>query len=401
MAAARNEAFNQRTVIVMIVAGIAAFIAFILLLTYAGDMSRSKDGRAHAQSVAATGFAGLMRLSEATGRAPRVARDDGEIQTEDLLVVTVEPQMKREALTKLAAERPDQPTLVILPKWETMPDPVRKGWVRSTGQVDLKTVNDLIGDLGKVVLSRPERKGRATAFGVDWFEGTDAARPDQVQAIDGQDVTPLLQTRDGDVLLGQIGERPLYILADPDLMNNFGLAKRETAASAVEILDMLNSTEAEGIAFDLTLNGLGSKPNALKLLFEPPFVVVTLVLFIATILGGLQGAFRFGPAAKERREIALGKTMLVENSAGLLSMTRRQHRAAPAYGDLLREAAARETGAPGHLSGTDLDAYLDRIGSGRGDRFTTLSGRLAQSRDARELLDRARALFTWKKGLAR
>ena len=112
-------------------------------------------------------------------------------------------------------------------------------------------------------------------------------------------------------------------LADPDLINNHGLRNAETARAALALIDALNSTGARQVDFDLTMNGLGARgaaPNLLQLAFEPPFLAMTLALFVAALLAGLHGAFRFGPARREERAIAFGKAALVENSAGLIRL---------------------------------------------------------------------------------
>jgi hypothetical protein len=137
----------------------------------------------------------------------------------------------------------------------------------------------------------------------------------------------------------------------------------------------------------------------LKLAFEPPFLPLTLALLLAAILAGLHGAFRFGPETEPGRAIAFGKAALVENSASLFRIARREHRAAPAYADLIRERAARETGADSALHGPELDSYLDRLSAPDGPRFSTLAAQASEARTRSDLLETARALTQWKKDL--
>jgi hypothetical protein len=202
-------------------------------------------------------------------------------------------------------------------------------------------------------------------------------------------------------MLAQIGDGPLYVLADPDLMNNHGLKDRATALAAVQILGRLNSTDSQSIIFDLTLNGFGKSPSVLKLPFEPPFLALSLALFIAVLLAGLHGAFRFGPEAREERAIAFGKLALVDNSAGLIQLAHREHRTGGAYVDLVRDSAAQASGAPPSLRGEALDDYLDRLSEQDGVSFTSLAESLRQASDRFQLLSAARALFQWKKDYIR
>ena len=91
-------------------------------------------------------------------------------------------------------------------------------------------------------------------------------------------------------MLGKLGNGPLFVLADPDLLNNHGMADARRAAAALALLDWLNSTDAEAVHFDVTLNGLGNSKSPLKLAFDPPFLAVTLALVAALLLA----AFLFG-----------------------------------------------------------------------------------------------------------
>ena len=212
-------------------------------------------------------------------------------------------------------------------------------------------------------------------------------------------MTQLIVAPDGKALPVQIGECQHYDLADRDLMNNHGLKDPRTARAALQILAALNSTGAETVSFDLTINGFGRKPNALKLLFEPPFLALTLALVVAALMAGLHGAFRFGPQRREERAIAFGKSALVENSAGLFSFVRREHRAGGAYADLVAEEAARASGAPPNLRGAELEAYLDRLSPADRPRYSELAARAREASDRDELVSAARALYSWKKEL--
>jgi hypothetical protein len=116
------------------------------------------------------------------------------------------------------------------------------------------------------------------------------------------------------------------------------------------------------------------------------------------LLAGLHGAFRFGPASSEGRAVALGKAALVENSAGLFRLARREAAVGPAYADLIRESAAHASGVGPSLHGEALDLYLDRVSPPEAT-FSLLAGRAAAARNRFDLLAAARALFSWKKDL--
>lgn len=393
--------FNPRLVFGLIAAGLAAFAALLLLLAFGGNIGSGRDGRAHALSVSAVGFKGLVDL---VGRFHETAtiRDPEDFGLEDLIVVAIEPRSRPADLARLLGRRHGKATLIILPKWLTAPDPARRGWVRGLAPVAGMEIER--------IMERPVRlrigdsaAGRARASGRDMLEGLAMPVPQFPQTIEGQDLTPLVTLPGGGALVARIGDQPHYIVADPDLMNNHGLKDPEAARAALALIDALNRTDAESVNFDLSVNALGarSQPSLLRTAFEPPFLVMTLALLAAALLAGLHGAVRFGQAKIEQRAIALGKAALVENSAGLIRLARREARLGAAYADVVRLDAARTASAPAWLTGAELDAYLDTLSRADSPTFSALAARLAQASDRNALAAAARALFSWKKDIIR
>jgi hypothetical protein len=385
--------FNPKLVFGLIAAGIAGFAALLLLLAYGSNLGTPRDGRAHAQSVAATGYKGLVELVGAF-REAHLVRDHNQLFNH-LLVISIEPQTRAEDLTRLLATRTNYPTLLILPKWMTTPDQNHRGWVRAIGTGVPIAALSAIGAKARVA-TLPGRD-RRTARGTDLLQGLTVPVPASPQVIEGEGLVPLVPLGRG-ALVARIGDRPHYVVADPDLLNNQGLSDPATARAALTLIDALNGDEPHSVDFDLTLNGLGSNnsPNLLRLAFEPPFLAMTLALVIAALLAGLHGAFRFGPARGEERAIPLGKAALVENSAGLIRLAGREANLGGAYADVLRQETARAANAPGWLQDEALDAYLDRMNRAS-EPFSTLAGRLALARDRHSLMQAARALYQWKK----
>jgi uncharacterized membrane protein YedE/YeeE len=391
-----SSPFNPRLIFGIVAGGIAAFVAFLLLATYADDLGTARDPRAHALSVGATGFQGLVRLIGHAGGEARMVRSWEELESEDLLVVTVEERSDPDLLAEIVEQRGGRATLLILPKWIAVPEENRPGWVRSEGMEDPEALQQLLQGIAQVDIIRAGNRVPRRVVGQEYLEGVEATAPTQAQAVSGEAVIPLIPGPGGSAVLARIGERALYLLADPDLMNNHGLATAETAQVALAILAGLNTTGAEAVHFDLMLSGHGQQPSSLKLLFEPPFLALTLALFVAALLAGLHGSVRFGPVVEEERAIGFGKAALVENSASLIQLARREHKAGAAYAELVRESAARAVGAPHELRGEALDAYLDRLSPAERP-FSTLAAAASAATDRHQLISAARALFNWKK----
>ncbi|HEX8667685.1 MAG TPA: hypothetical protein VF727_04860 [Allosphingosinicella sp.] len=390
------KAFSPRLVVSLIAAGVVAFGLFLVLMAYAGDYRSGHDGRAHALSPAANGFAGLVRLIELSGGEPRMIRSEEALDTGDLVVATLEPGMSKEALAGFLKRRHARPTLLVLPKWAVLGDPQKPGWVRGAGWQSPRAYREALEAAGKVEV-RLARPARREAAGAEELDGLTVPLPMPVQTLAGPELKPLLTAPGGEVVLARLGA--LFVLAEPDLLNNKGLAKKESARAALALLDALNAADGETVSFDLTLNGFAQRPNLLKLMFQPPFLTLTIAIFLAALLAGLHGAWRFGPEQAEPRAIAFGKAALVENSAALFRIARREHRTGGAYAELIREAAARESGAHLALGEHELDAYLDRVSPPSGPTFSDLARRAAAAANPSELLAAARALFQWKKDL--
>jgi hypothetical protein len=401
-AAQQQQPFSVRLVVGLVAAGLVAFAALVFLLAYGNRIAPVHGEGAPALSVAATGYKGLITLVGRFRQTSMVSRP-GDLGTENLVVVALARQNRPEDVAQLLASRRGRPTLLIMPKWLTRPDPSHRGWVRAVGPMAGAMSAGLIGAKTQIGIRPDAVSPDRSASGQDILEGLEMPVPGNVQTISGGGLTPLLTVPNGDILVARIGDQPHYVAADPDLFNNHGLKDAAHARAALALIDALNSNAATGIAFDLTVNGLAAdnSPSLLRTALEPPFLAMTLALLFAAVLAGLHGAFRFGQAKREERAIAFGKAALVENSAGLIRLARREARLGGAYADVVRQDAARLAAAPPALQGEALDAYLDRLTRGDGPPFSALASRLAAARDRHELVAAARSLFSWKKDIIR
>jgi hypothetical protein len=391
-----DSAFRPQTVALMLIVGILAFVAMLVLGAYAPDLRRGNNGGTHALSRAVVGFSGLYRLVEATGRHPRIIRNDHELETEDLVILS--PPDGTTNVSLPVQSRTDKPTLMILPKWNVQADPVVTGWVRYVGLYSRDVPEGVLAPGTKLTVTRRASGGAALIVPetmVDAQTGAPArfTAPRPLQTIAGAGLQPVITDREGRIVLGQIGT-DLYVLADPDLLSNRGMKNANQAQAALALLDYLSDTGAEGIAFDVTLNGLGHSPSPLKLAFAPPFLAMTLAIAAALLLAGLYALGRFGSPQRRPRAIAFGKAALVDNTAALVRKARREAMLGGRYAQVVRERAVAAFGVPARLRDAALDAYLDKLG-GRG-RFSDLARAAETADDRRALLAAAQALHDWQ-----
>lgn len=392
--------FSTITIALIVLIGVLAFGAMLVLGAYAPDMRSGRNGGTHAMSNAATGFSGLYRLAEATGRNPEIARNVKSLTMDELVVLS--PPLGSTPVGDHTEIRADKPTLMILPKWQTKADPQRAGWVRYTGLYPRSVPQGVLAPQTRLKITITPSRGApllsSEALGPDRLGAPirfKAPRPLQTMAgTGGVNLLPLITDGAGRIVLAQLGDTQFYILSDPDLLSNRGMRDPDQGRAALALLDVLNGG-AKRIVFDVTLNGLGQSPSPLKLAFDPPFLAMTLAIVAVLLLVGLHALGRFGPAERRRRAIAFGKAALVDNSAALVRKAGREGRLGGRYVQVIRERAAIAFGVPGKLRGTAAtDAYLDRVT--RRTKFTALAANAERAETPLGVLAAARALHDWQ-----
>lgn len=364
-------AFSPRVVLGLLLFGAIAFAATLYFIG-AGETSRGpNDGGSHAAAKGLTGYAALAEILEAEGHDVSLSRSPAALDDEALLILTPPTFADGEEIAELIGNRRYVgPTLLILPKWYAMeiPDviPVEKedGWVVLGGAGEPAWVEAFEGqystDLVLGALDDPEAPHWQSGA---WY----GALPDpaRVQTIADATMIPLATASNGNILVGYYDDGGYYpvldeaaglppadqedldtsrwnfmVVAEPDLFDNYGMADRDRAALAHEIVDLAMEGQDLPVVFDLTLNGLGRTQNLLTLAFAPPFLAATLCLALAMIVVAWRAFRRFGPPLAEARAIAFGKHRLVANGAAFILRTRRLHLLTEPYVETMRQRLA-------------------------------------------------------------
>lgn len=427
--------FGRRAVAFLVGAGIILALAVLLLSGFGDEVNHAtQSGGPPADDRTATGFYALRELVAKTGpRKPPLGDKDDDFLEPGLLILTPNIRTRPEDILKIVeareagekaddtaqeyddtAEAPDGtaqtreparkaalPTLIVLPKWVTAPvlldrnNLPQKNRVRRIGFTDDAKVMGLVpwatGYAEDFVGSRPDvvRGSGLLPFLV----------PDYPRALVSKELIPLIRAGD-DVILGRIRDHDVYVLADPDLLNNYGMRDRRNARAALTLLAALSPEAPLEVTFDTSLHyGRGDR-NLIKLMFEPPFLSVTLILMIAAALAGMATANRFGPPRREGRAIAFGRAALIDNVAGLTRLAGRSAEGGARYAQATRDWLARRLRLPRTLTGEALDAHLDTLAGPDGPGFSTLAEHLQSARGEDELVRAARQLHDWRKDLS-
>jgi hypothetical protein len=387
-----GSAFNPATMLLITAIGALAFIAMLVLGAYAPDLRSGDNGGSHALSNSATGFSGLVRLAEATGRNPVIVRSEDQLESEDLAVVT--PDHGSVNLGPILGWRGVRATLLVLPKWDTAPDQGRPGWVRVSGLLPAEDPARTLAPDTPLMIARERGNGaelRTVAAGAP--PELRFLAPAVVQTMSSTELQPVITDSAGRIVLGKLKDRQLFILADPDLINNHAMGDERQASAALALLDFANSTGATSVLFDVTANGLGRSRSPLKLAFDAPFLAVTLTIFVAMLLAAWQALARFGPVQRRERAIAFGKAALVDNSAGLIRKAGREARLGGRYVDVICERAAALFRLPPTLGPDALSERLEALNPKRSFAAAAERARAARSRD--ELVGAAQSLNLW------
>jgi len=397
-----DRGFSPVTMVALVIAGAVALAGLGLLTAYAPELRTGNDGRAHALSKSAVGFAGIFRLLKDLGVPVMAARTElGEGAEGSLIVLTPEPGSN--IPPALAFEHPG-PVLIVLPKWSTVPEAAHPGWVHTVNPAPTRAILRSLPEPFQKNAKVERRRGpsRLQLYRPDGGKMGGAVRIEALQTLSGPQWTPLAVDETGSAILAQRRDSSVYVLADPDLINTQGLKTVAAAALAVDLLAEVRAGDAP-VVFDMTLHGLARDRNILRLMIEPPLVGATLVILALIVFAGAQAVARFGPAREPARALALGKAGLADNTAGLIRLARREHRLAEPYALLVRRSAAHAIGAPRGLDDERLNAFLDRVGAASGSNlsYSALLMRAQAAQSPADLVGVARDLHRWKQELIR
>jgi hypothetical protein len=420
--------FSRRAVLAIVLLGCALFVALLWMIGTGTGFGSPNNGAAHAGSNGLTGYAAMADYLERRGYAVRRVRNEGALDKPGLLVLTPPAHADGKEIEKIVAgHRYVGPTLVISPKWVELPamreqTEAKKGWVRLGGTRAPEWrgfLDDVSVDLGKVDANGQKAKWQGL--------GVSGTLPDRDHLLwgEGERLMPLVTERDGRILaaliddggfypsferaagrqLGAMDDEqiyPLVIVFEPDLLNNYGMASRESAELAETLVRASGVGPGGPVLFDLTLNGLGRADNLLTLAFTPPFLAATLCLLLAALIIGWRAFLRFGPPLAQDRAIAFGKRALVANSAGLVRRSGRLHLLGGPYADRARERLVQALALPRTLDPEHAEQAIDRALQARhGDAepFTAIAARLRAARRAHDLLKAARDLHALERML--
>jgi hypothetical protein len=261
----------------------------------------------------------------------------------------------------VTAEDRSARTIIVLPKWRGEPSTEKSGWI---GQANLLSTADAVDVLELAIGEAcPVVRSEAPAPFNSFLPGGTAPTLPFVQLVDSDcSLVPLVANGSG-TLIGRAKDRPVYVIADPDLLNTQGLSAGQNAAVVQELF--VGELRAKGLVVDEVLHGFGQVPSLWRELFSMPLVPITLHVLALLALAVLAAFGRFGKAEKLPPRVPPGKRALIESTAQLLDGGRHHAESARQYvRAMLRRASTEASLPPG--DGPDALLALSTLAKSRG-----------------------------------
>lgn len=407
--------YSRRVLRWVIGIAVASFLAAVVLTAFGPELAPKPSAGADSFSYSAIGHRGLVELLRGAGLTVTTRTiPGGPGGGPRWPVVLAEPDPNRVAgdlgghLDRLItdAQKDGGVAVVVLPKWQAKESSTRPGWA---AEVTPRPTDSIVEELRRLAPSwfpsLELRRGAGTGLESCRWADTGAEVP--IHRPLAQSLAPIagyepVLTCPGGLLIGRRG--PVWVIADPDLVNNHGLAHEENAVAVHRLFQDL--LQARGATFDETLHGFTRTDSLLAEAFRFPLWPAT---FQAALLLGLvlwAGMGRFGSPLPAARGLAAGKMVLIENTADLLRSGGHLVDSLERYHRQTVAAVAAGLALPPGLPEPELFAALERIGQRRGCRHDP--GRLAQRINrlqnqadaARRALEIARDLHAWRQEMS-
>ncbi|MGK0362908.1 MAG: hypothetical protein ACI9U2_005230 [Bradymonadia bacterium] len=386
---------------VVIALGVLTAISFLAGLIYAmlGPGVQTVDSvRANTFSRSAVGHHALLTLLKAVDVPVSVSRArTAEKAGAGTVLILLEPRRTAEDptagdLPALLRDSGASDVIVVLPKWSPRGRSQRAGWVKRVESVRDQRVADVL-TAARLDSTLVEGDG---AFVVDAFDGLapQLSTPRVLTGIHGV-------VSDGKgALVGQtqaFGKR-IWIISDPDVLNNAGLLDAQNAAFVLALLQHIVGERA--VVIDETLHGFSIVEGVWPRLFEFPLVLTTAQVALVLVLVLLAGMRRFGPPAAQAPALGQGREVLISNTARLLWYGGHSAAALDQFWRATLKTVRQGVHAPVQLEGEALWAWLDRVGLARGVLLsaTAISADVAaiDGEDGAKILSSARFIAQWR-----
>ena len=366
----RKNPFSKTTLGVVIGVAIVSLIVTVVLTVTGDDPSSHHSAGTDGYSTSTIGHRALVELLEKLDVPVVVSRNNSADKAKQGLLVIAEPNTAdgTDRLKEMVAKATN--VLVVLPKWFGYAQPGSR-WIESRNLLLVSDVDEVVAAIG--VGASTQTFVHRESSPKTWDVKDDLPSPTvrYAQTIPVDYVEPVIS--DGArVLLGhfELDGKDIWILTDPDVINNAGLRHPENARLAVSLIDKLRNSGP--VVFDETVHGHAQTPSLLRVLFRFPLVLATMQVLICALLVIWAAMIRFGPSRAAPPPLAPGKDFLISNTAALLRYGGHHADALQRYLAVSVQAVRHALHAPDHIGPSALAEWLERVRLLRGGQISLI-----------------------------
>jgi hypothetical protein len=395
---AAGSPFKKNVAIGLGILTAVSFVTGLLFAMLGGDVKDAHSRRTDTFSRSAVGHRALIDVLRAANVPVSVSRArTAQKAGSRTVLLLIEPQRDAgdptaDNMPALLRDSGAEDIIVVLPKWEPFGYHARQGWIRSVDPVPPDRIRSVL-------------KAAHVECGVRDGDGQFTEAPfeaptptlDYPQVLEG--VTPIVGDGVG-ALVGQTqayGKR-VWIISDPDVLNNAGLFQGENARFVLALLAHIVGDRA--LVIDETLHGFSIVEGVWPRLFEFPLVLTTLQVGLVLALLLWAGMRRFGPPAADVAELGRGRAALISNTARLLWYGGHSAAILDQFWRATVRTVRQGLHAPPQLEGAALWQWLDRVGKARGIQQSAadLADEVARitDEDGARILQNARRIARWQ-----
>ncbi len=388
--------FYRKRIIVAVACAVIG-LAIALIANVFGEDQKSSAPDATIASESALGHKAFismldrLNLGNEVNLGPFAALMGGKT-----LTVFLEPNPAEIAPVDFAQRLKGEAVFVVLPKWSAVADSERPRWIKLAQPMELRAVQEVArAAISDVRISRSDEA-------ITWKSQQFRQQPDldQPQLMQSAKLKPLIYSAQG-ILFGSIkkGKTIVYVLSDPDVLNNHGLDNGFNSVLAVRMIEFARGKSL--LSFDSSVQKFEGSISLWRQLFLPPLLGLVILALGAIAVLVWHVLVRLSPPQMVEAGLGAGKMGLIKNSAALFDTQQHDLFLKKRY---LESVVAEITAALPMLSrrdSTDRAALLDELSILRGaaDKYTDI---LALTQVAKpSAASVARRIDIWKQEIIR
>lgn len=314
----------------------------------------------------------------------------------DQLTMLIEPDPAAISFQDLPRRMDAKTVLLVLPKWVETPDKEKPRWIARAGLMERAAVQEMAGSVvGGVDILR-----FAAPVGFNRNDYRNAPTLSRPQLMRSNRLKAIIAAPEG-ILLGSIkrGRSTIYVLSDPDVLNNHGLDNGNNGALMLGIVNRLRGEG--GVAIDYGIYRDIAAKSMWRRLVEPPLVGITAILFFSLALLLWHASTRFGQPLKLAPPVERGKLALIANSAALFQTREHNYDLLECYLEQQLSELLRQQPQLARLSGAARIKSLDHLSQLRATPYSySALDQLVKARtvDPAQL---AKDIYAWKQEIVR